>query len=108
MIKINLDTEKLKDDILKIEDCGEGLVTISFNRPLIRDYFTRTIVLLKKANPDLKITTMVAFPGCFDTKFPSDPMGVKEVWVNFEEKTACEQKSCPKGENTPGMKKFMT
>lgn len=108
MIKVNLDTEELKDDILKIEDCGEGLVVIGFNRSLIHEYFTRTIVLLKKANPNLMITSMVAFPGCFNPKSPSTSMGVREVWVNFEEKMVCEQKSCPKDETHPGMRKFET
>lgn len=108
MIKVNLDTEELKDDILKIEDCGEGLVVIGFNRPLIHEYFTRTIVLLKKANPHLMITSMVVFSGCFDPKYPSTSRGVKEVWVNFEEKMVCEQKSCPKDETHPGMRKFET
>lgn len=108
MVKVNLDTEQLKDDILKTEDHGEGFVTIEFNRPLIHSYFTRTIVLLKKANPHLMITSMVVFPGCFDPKYPSTSMGVKEVWINFEEKMVCEQKSCPKDETHPGTRKFET
>jgi len=108
MVKVNLDTEQLKDDILKTEDHGEGFVTIEFNRPLIHSYFTRTIVLLKKANPHLTITSIVAFSECSDPKYPSTSMGVKEVWINFEEKMVCEQKSCPKDETHPGTRKFET
>ena len=54
------------------------------------------------------ITSIVAFSECFDPKYPSTSMGVKEVWLNFEEKMVCEQKSCPKDEITPGMRKFMS
>ena len=88
MIKVNLKSDELSDEKLKIRDMGEGLVVITFERPIIPDYFTRVIPIIKRANPSLQITAIAILPSrCSQENIH---MRVKEVWINFEKKVPFE------------------
>jgi hypothetical protein len=83
---INLSTDEIESQGLKFEDLGEGFLVVSFYRPLLNQYYRRVIPMLKRANPKLVITSIVAIQGFNPNPEAIESVGIVEVWINFEEK----------------------
>ena len=86
-MEINLSTDELKSQDLSFEDLGEGFLVISYNRPLLNQYYRRVIPMLKRDNPNLVITSTAVIQGINPNPGAIEQIGIDEVWINFEEKT---------------------